>query len=825
MKIQPFLVSLLLCIASTAMAQPGKKTNNPPTSTGQPDMNKLLEEAMKAEGMSKEEQEEMKKMMKDVMPALNQVNAKTADYKTFSNNRELVPRKDPARLATASRKALTKAETGSYASGLYTKILTRGNPAEMAIVKKVLARAPRAADLSQAAFLAMLQGHPQAALALSIKAAATEPGNLNWQNNMAAMLTGYGYPEQAMPVLRKLKNDLPQNSTVLNNLGQAWLSLGETDSAKKYFTAAVRSNPRHPEARNGQGLVEEIAGNKEAANRHYTAAQEQAMNPFSQQLLENNPDGKKPPLDLEKLKQAIPYFEYFKEDWMGTLPYPSNSVYNYARDKAHIDAYGKLNTQLTDKVKAILDKLDDDLDQTSQKGEEEFVRIMTEETMKGLNLMSKPALLVMGILGNYMAQWQEKYAKDIRYLEQWKAEQVTKRNTELDAIYKKISDSKGTTCKNFKAQLDTIENQYMRTVNSRMRNFLELKAEEMRHWFNMYCSWNWYLAGNLKNLVLMQDYGFVGLMVNHYTSLVTSMEARNEHCNNRSEEYHTTAPVPEMPNFDCRPVMPVPAGPEWEELVAGMKDFDDNAYGIEKTDEPVPNVSAAYGIADLLAEPAIAPFVKTADGSVSPANYVNPDTMEPSYYADEKYVPADPDTKPLPEQDTWGKERRTSRMVRELLGNMIQSDCRQLKNSKEALRDAIARKKAAMREKIYHQTDNLNKYDRLGNEIREQRIRELVQQGKRAIERFINDNNLDNYYDNLDRVINTLAELEPFNSPRAQWELEQATRLVGNTHQEAWEAKNGPAVLNSIEQNGIQLSISNGLQAPGSFSLPAGLFK
>ena len=183
-------ILLLLVLTQAAIfiaAQPDKKPA--PKPTNQPDMNKMLEEAMKAEGMSKEEMEEMKKMMKDVMPALSDVNSKTADYPEFTSNRELIPKKDPAMIAAFSKKALTKAEVSGYANGLFTKMMAKGDPAEMALVKKVVAMTPGAMDIGSAAVLAMLQGHPQAALALSIKAVAADPANLNWQNNMGALLT------------------------------------------------------------------------------------------------------------------------------------------------------------------------------------------------------------------------------------------------------------------------------------------------------------------------------------------------------------------------------------------------------------------------------------------------------------------------------------------------------------------------------------------------------------------------------------------------------------------------------------------------------------
>ncbi|MBK9569145.1 MAG: hypothetical protein IPO53_03980 [Chitinophagaceae bacterium] len=63
----------------------------------------------------------------------------------------------------------------------------------MAIVKKVIAQSTKASDLGGAAILSMMQGHPQAALALSMKAVQADPASANWQNNMASLLTQYGY--------------------------------------------------------------------------------------------------------------------------------------------------------------------------------------------------------------------------------------------------------------------------------------------------------------------------------------------------------------------------------------------------------------------------------------------------------------------------------------------------------------------------------------------------------------------------------------------------------------------------------------------------------
>ena len=139
----------------------------------------------------------------------------------------------------------------------------------------------------------MMQGHPQAAMALSMKAVQLEPANPNWQNNMASLLTQYGYAEKAIPVLQKLKNELPANSTVLNNLAQAWLALGETDTAALFFRNAGGLNPNHPEVKETEGVIEETKGNTEKAAENYAEALENCPNSFTERLLNNSGNSNK----------------------------------------------------------------------------------------------------------------------------------------------------------------------------------------------------------------------------------------------------------------------------------------------------------------------------------------------------------------------------------------------------------------------------------------------------------------------------------------------------------------------------------------------------
>src|SRR5690606_4344805 len=147
---------------------------------------------------------EMKKMMKEIMPSLNDNNMQMADYADFANNKMLLPGKNTAVIASLSKKKLTQADIGVYAANLFNKIMSKGEAAEIALVKSIISKKTNATDLANASILAMMQGHPQAAIALSMKAVQTDPLNVNAQNNMAALLIQYGYAMQAMPVLEKL---------------------------------------------------------------------------------------------------------------------------------------------------------------------------------------------------------------------------------------------------------------------------------------------------------------------------------------------------------------------------------------------------------------------------------------------------------------------------------------------------------------------------------------------------------------------------------------------------------------------------------------------
>src|SRR5689334_6029041 len=103
MKKSLFALSLLLSLTAS-YGQPSKKKGSQPPS--QSELNKMMEDAMNAEGMSESEKAEMKKAMSGIMPELSKAPG-SPPVTPFTNNKKLVPVKDQARINRISKKPFT----------------------------------------------------------------------------------------------------------------------------------------------------------------------------------------------------------------------------------------------------------------------------------------------------------------------------------------------------------------------------------------------------------------------------------------------------------------------------------------------------------------------------------------------------------------------------------------------------------------------------------------------------------------------------------------------------------------------------------------------
>ena len=669
--------SLLVGFAS---AQPAKKPAQKSTSSP-PDMNKLLEDAMKAEGMSKQEQEEIKKMMKDVLPAMQEQNANTADYPEFSNNKQLVPQKDFVKIAAISKKALTKSDVAAYATALYNKLIVKGGTEDIALAKKIIAQSPTPYDISRAVILCMLQGHQHAAMLLSMKAVMAEPTNPVWQNNLAALLTQYSYPEKAIPLLRKLYLEFPDNSTVLNNMAYAWLGLGETDSVRFFAGAAIRSNPLNPDAKLCGGLMDELFGDPQKAREEYKESLNDHINPFTEELMKNHDPSNKE-TDFEKIKRSIPTREYFPPNYLPDIPVLNGGVSKYAYNHSIKEGYRNMMDTLSKRIEDMTMVLGNDLDKLTEKGEDEFVKEMTKQNMEGLSFISKTASQVMKILLVYNQKWHANTQREHLNL----VNKVTAWRNEMDAKIEKLEkiDCKDEACNERRCrQINEIKDQFMDRVNPLIKDFWLTKAEQQRQLLNATITWNWYVTGNIKNVTLMQDIQMAAYLIQMYQSAVTGQEVFNAYCKPLKETDPKYIPVPELPNFTCPAIVSIPSGADWSELTASTKNFDNNALGVKKTNAPVPNTSVSFSMGKRIGQAGEDASMKTANGSVT-ASYVNPErrklTPDEQHQANMEMLDAMPDFEDWRHQQNLEKIRQLPSWgeilaIKALINKMMSADC------------------------------------------------------------------------------------------------------------------------------------------------------
>lgn len=803
-----FFTLTILFAASIAFAQPGKKPAakqkaSPQKAPSQKEIDKMMEDEMK--GMSEDEKTEMRKMMKTVMPSLQEHNDKIADYPEFTSNKQLVPKKDLAGINSIPKKKLLQEDMAAYAATLFNKIITRGDVAEVALAKKIIAQNPKPNAIGGAAVLCMLQGHPQAAMALSIKAVQADPSNANWQNNMASLLTQYGYPEQAIPVLQKLKNQFPRNSTVLNNLGQAWLGLGDIDSAFANIKRAGGLNPNHPEAKETEGVIEETKGNTDKATEDYVKAMESAVNPFTETLIKNNNgQSKLDKIDFEKLKRSIAIYEYFPKDWI-TIPRLSDNVSGYENDMRIKNGYSKMFEELDAKIEELGKASSAEMEALFEKGETEFVTTMAKENIKGLTMMSKPAGIVQNILQAYLHQWMIDYQKE--------GSQLTENiNTQKIVMTKSGKNDK---CPDF----DRKNNEFLAYANPLIREFNAKKIEEFRVWLNAFCTWSWYMTGNPKNTILTACIAWTAAITEMYEGAIHDQRVEWRSCIKHSGDDVATIAIPEIPNFTCPAVVSIPVGIEWQQLSNAAKNFDNNISGIKKNaNNPVPHGSTAYGEHGSIAQAGRDPFTKTANGSMSPG-MINDEELTPL-----SKIPLD-DLTPLsniPDDLTPLPDLRKSKLAKELLKKMMKADCKNVKDSKDILKETLERMMKGVKElEAYEHV--IEQIEKLEAEIEQKETNaQKKEQLKKQIEKMQQETDKMDKYEQVQQSKNEMEKI--MKEMDAMDDKKFMKEKFDKIRQAVDEMEAAPAILKGIQQNGLQPSLSSGTQAPGTFTPVKGLF-
>lgn len=671
------LASILLLAMGAAFAQPGKKPVAKEKPLTQSEMDKMMEDAMK--GMSEEEKAEMRKMMKTVMPEMEKKPG--SDVVPFTDNKKLVPAKDVNRINSIPKKLFSDADVSTNTALLYSKLMAKIPASEKAIITSVLAKAKDGPTLMEAAITSFMQGHNQAAMGLAMKAVQAEPKNMNHQNNLAAILSQSGYPEKAIPYLKKLSTQFPTNGTVLHNLGYAWFSLGQIDTARRLFAYAAVRNPNNPETKLCRGVIEELKGDPQKAADNYVESFEDAPNPFTENMAKNvKAEGRLEKIDFEKLKSRIAIYEYFKKDWI-KVPVLSDDVSAYDSNMSIKNGFTKMFTELDAKIESMADASNTEVEALMDKGETKFAETMMKESMKGLSMMSMPAVYVQKILDVHIAKWTEDYVRQHNDL-------MEKVRAQKLVMTKSSNNDK---CKDF----DRKNNEFLAYANPLIRKFHAKKIEEARVWLNAFCTWTWYITGNPKNSVMTQCIRWTSFITDMYKGAIEDQYAIAKSCVKQDGDGVTDIPVPAIPNFTCPAVVSIPIGLDELRLSADAVNFDINDWNIKQADgTTIPNITLSLGMdKNDITEPGKYgnPYIKTGNGSMNtsginyaesndkeltPLSKIMDDLAPLSKLPLDELAPLDPsllNTKKLNRNDL--SKIRNAELARKILKEMMSTKC------------------------------------------------------------------------------------------------------------------------------------------------------
>ncbi len=456
------------------------------------------------------------------------------------------------------------------------------------------------------------------------------------------------------------------------------------------------------------------------------------------------------------------------------------------------------------------------------KGEETFIKEMANETINGLSFMSKPAVLVLKVLHQYGADMMNRHAAE--------AIELTKK---IDGYQQEFSRAtkNATKCEVY----DAAANKLMEAVNPMVLNFYQNKAEEYRVWLNALATWNWYVAGNPKNTIIVQDMGFTAWLESLYVAAMTEQLVYAPTCKPQKELTPVGITEPAIPNFICPAVVSIPVGADWQQLSKASKNFDNNTSGTKQnTNNPVPNTSISFGIGDMIAQPGKAPFIKTANGSISPGMINSADdelTPLSKIPLDEltplPKLPKDDDLTPLKkiplDELTPLPDLRKSKLAKELLKKIMTADCKNVKNSKDKLKEELDRMMKSVKELEAYE-NVIEQIKKLEKEIEQKEgDGQKKEQLKKQIEKMQQETDKMDKYEQMQQskkeMEKIMKEMDAMDDKKTYKDNQAKIQQLVD------EMEGTLSILQDVKTNSLQPSISSGVQGPGTTTPVKGLFK
>jgi hypothetical protein len=309
-----------------------------------------------------------------------------------------------------------------------------------------------------------------------------------------------------------------------------------------------------------------------------------------------------------------------------------------------------------------------------------------------------------------------------------------------------------------------------------------------------------------------------------YEDAIHDQQAIAKSCVKQNGDGSTFVAPPEIPNFSCPTIVSIPMGADWQQLSAAVNNFDANSFGIKSNpSNPIPNNTVAYGgNAKSIAQPGKDPFIQSSQGSVA-AGMINEtdDELTPlsKIPLDEltplSKIPLDEPT-PLP-------DLRRSKLLKDLLKKMMTADCKNVKSPKDKLKEQLDRMAKSVKELDAYEElkQKLNDFEKAVNDMendveKNKQLTEKIKQMQKSsdeLDKYSDIQNSKNEIERLTKEMDAMDERHAFKENTAK-----VMELVN-------EMEETPAMINDIKQNGLQPSISSGIQVPGTFTPIKGLFQ
>lgn len=293
----PAILLALVCAAQKPPAKnPAKKPAKPPVSS---DMSELLKEMQQGMGNMSAEDKAMLDSMGIKLPNAKEV-GNMANFSTANTGNPstdlLVPKLDPARIASMPSTPLSGARMPAYLQGIDQNLRSKLPPSILSkaedLYTDLATQNARPEALAAAGVGLWAFGKTVPALLLLSRACMDDPSNDDHLNNFAAMLVMCGGEQLGIPILEYLNKKYPKNSTILNNLAHGWFGLGNLEKASLYIDSTIRLCAWHPQANQIKARIAKSKGKndeavqalKNAVSRMYSGEKESQLRQLNYKL-------------------------------------------------------------------------------------------------------------------------------------------------------------------------------------------------------------------------------------------------------------------------------------------------------------------------------------------------------------------------------------------------------------------------------------------------------------------------------------------------------------------------------------------------------------